>query len=214
MIRSIVISTDAQKNASFYLLRWHNVAYNLKLKRRDDAQENRTEECVYPEFLMNRESWSIDFSWPLLIDQTDAVSPYGYPRSPLLWPPPPSHHTTTPRTRWRRRSPPSLPPPCSASGAEASATATASSSPRSVPAPPLPNHIVPPSRPLHAGSQRPRRRHAALPALLPPLRPRPSPRARRSKALLYFPSPSSPPSRRLPCSLLRNCSRKNLVFCL
>ena len=156
-----------------------------------------------------RESWSIDFSWPLLVDQTVAVSPYGYPRSPLLWPPP--HPTPRPeRTRWRRRSPPSLPPPCSASGAEASATATAtaSCSPRSAPAPPLPNPIVPPSRPpLHAGSQRPRRRLlAASPALLLPLRPRSSPKARQSKALLYFYSPSSPPSRLLLlCSLLRNC---------
>ena len=145
--------------------------------------------------LMNRESWNSDFSWPLLVDQTDAVTPSSYPRrrsrhpssSRLLTP---HHHT---RTRWRRRSPPSLPPRRSASGAEASATATASSSHRSAPAPPLPNHIVPPSRPLHAGSQRPRRLLAASPALLPPLRPRPSPRARRSKALLYFYSPSSPP---------------------
>ena len=142
--------------------------------------------------LMNRESWNSDFSWPLLVDQTDAVTPSSYPRRRSRHPSPlvSSRHT---RTRWRRRSPPSLPLRRSASGAEASATATASSSHRSAPAPPLPNHIVPPSRPLHAGSQRPRRLLAASPALLPPLRPRPSPRARRSKALLYFYSPSSPP---------------------
>lgn len=141
--------------------------------------------------LMNRESWNSDFCWPLLVDRTGAVSPNGYPRSPLLSS---GVCLTPPRTRWRRRSPLSLRPRCSASGAEA--CATASSSLRSAPAPPQLRPIVPPSRPLHAG---PRRLLAVSPTLLPRLRPRPSPRVRRSKALLYFRSPA----RLLTCSLPR-----------
>ena len=69
--------------------------------------------------LMNRESWNSDFSWPLLVDQTDAVTPSSYPRRRSRHPSPlvSSRHTTTPerdggaarpphcrlRRTWRRR---------------------------------------------------------------------------------------------------------------
>ena len=108
------------------------------------------------------------------------------------------HHPHLTRTRWRRRSPPSPPPPRSAWAAAASATATGSSR-RSVPTLPLPQLILPPSPPLHAGSRRPRRLLAVSPARSPPPRPRPYPSPRRSKSLLRLHSPSSPafrPARR------------------
>ena len=83
--------------------------------------------------LMNRESWNSDFSWPLLVDQTDAVTPSSYPRrrsrhpsSRLL------SHTTTPE----RDGGAARPPHCRRGAPPRE--------PRPPPPPPHPPRIAPP----------------------------------------------------------------------